>query len=61
MHPGATVPGPSLPPGPQGITIAQVSGELDIACAPALHEQLLGLLRPGSSQLVIDLPPGELL
>ncbi len=32
-----------------------MSGELDIACAPALREQLLGLLRPGSSRLVIDL------
>jgi anti-anti-sigma factor len=38
-----------------GITIAELSGELDIACAPALREQLLGLLRPGSSRLVIDL------
>jgi anti-anti-sigma factor len=38
-----------------GITIAELSGELDIACAPALREQLLGLLRPGASRLVIDL------
>ena len=35
--------------------IAALSGELDIACAPALREQLLGLLRPAASRLVIDL------
>ena len=34
--------------------IAALSGELDIACAPALREQLLGLLR-AASRLVIDL------
>jgi anti-anti-sigma factor len=38
-----------------GITIAQLSGEVDIASVPALREQLLRLLRPGSSRLVIDL------
>jgi anti-anti-sigma factor len=38
-----------------GITIAELSGELDIASAPALREQLLSLLRPGSSSLVVDL------
>jgi anti-sigma B factor antagonist len=38
-----------------GITIAELAGELDIASAPALREQLLSLLRPGSSRLVIDL------
>jgi anti-anti-sigma factor len=37
------------------VTIAELTGELDIASAPALREQLLGLLRPGSSQLVVDL------
>ena len=36
-------------------TIAALSGELGIACAPALREQLLGLLRPAASRLVIDL------
>jgi anti-anti-sigma factor len=35
--------------------IAALSGELDITCAPALREQLLGLLRPGTGRLVIDL------
>jgi anti-anti-sigma factor len=38
-----------------GITIAELAGELDIANAPALREQLLSFLRPGSSRLVIDL------
>ena len=38
-----------------GITIAELAGELDIASAPALREQLLSLLRPGSSRLYIDL------
>lgn len=36
-------------------TIAELAGELDIASVPALREQLLNLLRPGSSRLVIDL------
>jgi anti-anti-sigma factor len=38
-----------------GITVAELAGELDIARAPDLREQLLGLLRPGSGRLVIDL------
>jgi anti-sigma B factor antagonist len=38
-----------------GITVATLTGELDIASAPALRDQLLGLLRPGSSRLVLDL------
>jgi anti-sigma B factor antagonist len=38
-----------------GITIAELAGELGIASAPELREQLLSLLRPGSSRLVIDL------
>ncbi len=38
-----------------GVTVAELDGELDTASAPALREQLLGLLRPGSSRLVIDL------
>jgi anti-sigma B factor antagonist len=38
-----------------GVTVAELSGELDIASVPALREQLLRLLRPGSSRLVIDL------
>jgi len=39
----------------EGITVAELVGELDIACAPALREELLSLLRRGSSRLVIDL------
>ena len=51
-----TAPGLALStPAAGGVTIAELSSELDIACAPALREQLLGLLRPGSSRLVIDL------
>ena len=38
-----------------GMTIAELTGELDIASAPALREQLLSLLQPGSSRFVIDL------
>jgi anti-sigma B factor antagonist len=38
-----------------GITIAELAGELEFASAPALREQLLSLLRPGSSRLFIDL------
>jgi anti-sigma B factor antagonist len=38
-----------------GITVAKLVGELDIASAPALREELLSLLRHGSSRLVIDL------
>jgi anti-anti-sigma factor len=35
--------------------IAVLQGELDIASAPALREELLGLLGPGASRLIIDL------
>lgn len=38
-----------------GYTIASLAGELDIASTPVLREQLLSLLRPGASKLVIDL------
>jgi len=38
-----------------GVTIAELSGELDIASAQALREQLLRLLRPGSARLVVGL------
>jgi hypothetical protein len=57
MDPATTAaPGLALSaPAAGGITIAGLSGKLDIARAPALREQLLGLLRPGSSWLVIDL------
>ena len=38
-----------------GITIAELTGELDVAGAPVLRDQLLSLLRPGSSRLIVDL------
>jgi len=38
-----------------GVTIAELTGEVDIASVPALRERFLRLLRPGSSRLVIDL------
>jgi anti-anti-sigma factor len=38
-----------------GCVIAVLQGELDIAAAPALREELLGLLHPGASRLIIDL------
>jgi anti-anti-sigma factor len=38
-----------------GCTVAVLSGDLDIASAPALREQLLGLLSPAASRLIIDL------
>src|SRR5580658_7113229 len=38
-----------------GYVIAALRGELDIASAPRLREQLLGLFRPPVSRLIIDL------
>lgn len=38
-----------------GYVFAALRGELDIASAPGLREQLLGLLRPAVSRLIIDL------
>jgi anti-sigma B factor antagonist len=38
-----------------GYTIAELSGELDIVCVPTLRGQLLGVLRPYASRLVVDL------
>jgi anti-sigma B factor antagonist len=42
-----------------GYVIAALSGELGIASAPALREQLLSLLRPAASHLIIDLSAVE--
>ncbi len=39
----------------RGYVVTVLSGALDVACAPALREQLLHLLRPATSRLVIDL------
>ncbi len=41
--------------GPGGQVIAALRGDLDIASAPALREQLIDLLRPAASRLIIDL------
>ena len=38
-----------------GCIIAELSGELDIVCVPTLRGQLLGVLRPAASRLVVDL------
>jgi anti-anti-sigma factor len=38
-----------------GSAVAALRGELDIASAPTLRDQLLGLLRPAASRLIIDL------
>jgi anti-anti-sigma factor len=39
----------------RGYVIAELGGELDIASAPTLRDQLLGLLRHAASRLIIDL------
>jgi anti-sigma B factor antagonist len=50
------LPGPALSVrGQDGHTIVTISGEIDIASAPVLRGQLLGLLRPHASRIVIDL------
>lgn len=38
-----------------GYTIAVLTGELDVVCTPVLREQLLSVLRPRASRLVVDL------
>jgi anti-anti-sigma factor len=45
----------AAPTGRRDPVIVTLRGELDIALAPVLREQLLSLLRRGTSQLVIDL------
>jgi anti-sigma B factor antagonist len=40
---------------PEGAVIVAPAGDLDIASAPAVREQLLSLLRPGACRLVIDM------
>jgi anti-sigma B factor antagonist len=39
----------------RGYVMATLSGELSLASAPALREQLLNLIRPAASRLIIDL------
>jgi anti-sigma B factor antagonist len=48
----ATVP---CPREERDYLVAALSGSLDIVHAPAVREQLLRLLRPGSCRLVLDL------
>lgn len=57
MDPGTeTTPGLALSARTAaGITVAELAGELSMACAPGLREQLHGLLRPGRGRLVLDL------
>lgn len=38
-----------------GYTITAITGDLDIACVPAMREQLLGMLGPHDDQIVVDL------
>jgi anti-anti-sigma factor len=40
-----------------GCVVAVLRGDLDVALAPALREELFRLLRPGASRLVVDLSP----
>lgn len=50
--------GPVIPTamaGRDGVVIAALGGDLDIAAVPAVREWLLGLLRPGAIRLVIDM------
>jgi hypothetical protein len=58
MNPGSTA-NPDLSLAARtagGITIAELTGELDVAGAPALRDRLLSLLRPGSSGLLSTCP-----
>jgi anti-anti-sigma factor len=41
--------------GRDGNVVVALEGDLDIASVPTVREQLLGLLRPGASRLVIDM------
>jgi anti-anti-sigma factor len=57
-HPVAEDVGPmtlSVLTAPDGVVIVALAGDLDIAAAPAVREWLLGVLHPGTSQLVIDM------
>lgn len=57
MHPAVSgVPGLSLTSRTErGFAIAALGGELDIAAAPVLREELLAMLGPAASRLISDL------
>jgi anti-sigma B factor antagonist len=38
-----------------GVPVVKVSGEVDVYSAPALKDQLTGLLKSGASSVVVDL------
>jgi anti-anti-sigma factor len=38
-----------------GFAITAISGDLDIACVPAVREQLLGIIGPHVSRIIVDL------
>jgi anti-anti-sigma factor len=50
-------PGPS--PAEHGFVVVVLAGELGIAAAPALREELVSLLRPVATQLILDLSAVE--
>ncbi|HEX9357316.1 MAG TPA: STAS domain-containing protein [Streptosporangiaceae bacterium] len=54
MNPGTTIHLDSVRTA-DGITIAELAGQLDLTGVSALREQLLGLLRPDAGRLVLDL------
>jgi anti-anti-sigma factor len=63
LHDLAITPNPTPAPGglrfsvrvADGYTIATLRGDLDVACTPVLREQLLAVLKPEASRLIVDL------
>ena len=44
-----------------GWTILGVTGEVDVATAPSMREQLIALIAGGDSRLIVDLSPVDFL
>ncbi len=44
-----------------GWTILGVSGEVDVATAPSMREQLIALITAGDTRLIVDLSPVDFL